>query len=129
MSVRVFWDDPEHTIICMAFTGEWTWEEVEAARQREHAMLRQVSHTVDILLDFTNASNAPDNPILSMRRMSSYRPENVGAIVLVGASTHVQTLTRIYRRLFAGDSVQFDTALTHDQARQLLRDYRKKARA
>ena len=119
MSVKVLWDNPEHTAVCFVFEQPWNWHELQAARTQQHQMLNSVDHTVHVIMDFTRSSILPRNPIARLKSVSENRPTNTGMIVLVGASAFIQTIAQLYRRLYGG-SLRFAAVSTRDEAHEVI---------
>lgn len=124
MGIKVVWDNPERTIICFVFEGQWTWTEMQAARRQQHQMLEQVPHVVDVIMDFTQGRLLPQNPIAQLRQLSSARPVNTGIVILVGANPLIQTVARMYGRLYSGEQLRFDAVHTREQARSVSANHR-----
>lgn len=124
MGVNVQWANPERTIIYFVFERQWSWDDMQDARAEQHAMLAEVPHLVDVIMDFTESSLLPRNPIAHLRGLSTGRPPNTGIVILVGANVLIQTVARMYGRLYSGEHLRFDAVPTREQARTLITVHR-----
>lgn len=98
MPISVEWANAEKTLIFRRIWDYWDHNDVHRMTDETRAMLSQVSHVVDVIVDCSAPSNAdPTHLISAIRRSEKMMPENLGVIILVKANTFVQTLLNINR--------------------------------
>jgi hypothetical protein len=121
MAIDVSWYDEAQTIIRYTFNGPWTWDELNAARETDHALRRTKNYQVDNILDMRRSPIIPQNPIVRFRSFASSVPENAGMTVIVGANTLVEALVNIFRRIYSAPPIQaICFAATLEEAEQRL---------
>ena len=90
------WASDEKCVLLRRFWDDWDHSDVHQAIDATLAMLNQVSHTVDVIGDFSSPQKAdPTRLISAIRRYEKEMPGNLGYVVLVKTDTFVQTLVKI----------------------------------
>lgn len=88
MPLQVYWIDADKTIIRCDSEGKWTWEEYHAALDQIAAMMRAVSHRVDMINVEGPGSTMPaGSPQPHFARAAKVLPSNVGLNITVVKST------------------------------------------
>src|SRR5215216_144560 len=94
--VTVSWDNEAKNIIRYDFQGRWTWEDFYAASAQAFAMTRSVIHRVDAISHFHHGAVLPPNALYHFRHAMINAPKNRGVNVIVGATSFVKTLIKIF---------------------------------
>lgn len=126
MAIDVFWDDDAQTTIRYKFGEEWALQDLLAATQADDALMDMVDHTVHLIFDMTDTKALPAGLVSSMRALETEISDQLGLIVLVGATTFFESLSNIFYNIFATGKkglAAFKTATTLDEARQLIAAY------
>ena len=117
------WDDPEQTILRVAYEGEWALEDYQASLDQGVSMTRSVDHRVDIIVQ-TLDDDSQTPPLWGLR---SWRyavinsPPNIGVTVVVPGSAGVRAFAFALSRLAGPHNYgRILTADTLDQARLLI---------
>jgi hypothetical protein len=93
MLVKVAWDNEEKTIIRYHFEKGWGWNDLYLGMQEAGKMLAEQHHTVDIIMDFKDASLIPQNALTHIQRaFKNPKPENAGLTVIIAPSRFFQAL-------------------------------------
>lgn len=64
MAVRIFWDNPEKTILRQVYEGVFSLEDYYAAINESAALTDGVDHPVDVIVEFEAAHSTPEAPYL-----------------------------------------------------------------
>ena len=101
MAIKVEWFNEEHTVLRWIFEEGWTWGDYTTTQDEVNVILEPLDYTVDIIGDLTNSPALPLNALTAYRSLVDRTAEHVGTIVLVGASTFVKTMIRVFKTFFA----------------------------
>jgi len=102
MNINVVWDDEAKTILRYVYEKNWNWTDFHTAAKQAYEMLDTVDHTVNVIMDFQNASLIPQGAITQVQRaFSTPRHRNIGTTVIVGAAarTFLQAIAGVGRKL------------------------------
>jgi hypothetical protein len=120
MPVQTEWDNDEHTIIRMTFTGRWQWDEVRAASKEAGLMVKTVDHMVHFIVDTGNANWLPPGYQSNVRQIVSQVHANPGIMVVVCSIPFIQQAFYIFTALNKGVRFRFRFVKTLEEARQFL---------
>jgi hypothetical protein len=120
MRIKVQWDNEQHTLVRWDFMGVWNWSDFLAAQNESNALIKSVSHTVDIIGDVSQIHRVPPGAIGQFRIYRRNDPDNTGRVVLVGANTYIRTIVEIFRGMFPNTGGNFTFADSLEEARSLL---------
>ena len=118
MSVLVAWDNQPQTVLRIDLAGQWGWKEYDAAIDQAYTMIREVAHTVDLIINLSESLAFP--PMQSQRhfqRMLNQKPENVGMIIAAGGDSFVSGLFASFLQTRLADSLAQARAMLHNQER------------
>lgn len=105
MLINVAWDNEEKTIIRYHFEKGWGWNDLYEGMQAASVMLASVTHTVDIIMDFKDASLIPQNALTHIQRaFKNAKPENAGLTVIVAPSRFFQALVDAAQKVMGKNS-------------------------
>jgi hypothetical protein len=103
MGIDIKWDNEEKTIILTTYSGEFTWDELEAMNRESEVMLDSVDHEVDILVNLKDLV-LPKNTLANFPKIAqapSLTHSRVGLLVLFGASHFAQTLLDLLGKVYS----------------------------
>lgn len=131
MGIVTEWDNSEKTIICHRFSGRWTSEELREAAEVAWDMIRRVDYRVDVILDVREGSRVPVRLLQQGRHIAVKRPPNAGAIIIVGASSLMQTMYAVSSKLYSylNSSLSLSFVDTLEEAKALIAAQQQKAPA
>lgn len=97
MAITVHWDNEDHTILRYAYQAEWTWADLEDARVNASAMLAEVSHPVDTIIDVRHSSFLPRDMVMHRQDNQPTLQESSSSrlMVIVGANALVQATAKV----------------------------------
>jgi hypothetical protein len=120
MPISVAWDDSTKIAIRFTFEGCWSWEEYHARANEVIALLDQMGHPVDIITDFRTLY-VPTGALAHLSVTNEFlRHDNAGVDVLVGASSFIQFIVSVFRRLYPTEGQRLLFSSTIEEARVLL---------
>ena len=120
MPITIAWDNTDHTIVRLTFTGHWGWDEFYAAHTSTYDLMDHQLHPVPILIDLQHNQAIPKNMLVHLRKLSLNAHPNAGSVVVVGANKIIQAITDIVQRVYGGTGWQFRMVPTLEAGRQLL---------
>lgn len=121
MSVHVEWDSEDKTAIVWSFLGRWTWGEVDDAGRNVAALLDQVNHTVDLILDVSHMSILPPDVITRVKSHYLEKPPKVARLILVGADANLRLFWDTFTELPYAAHYRAHYCETLAEARQFVR--------
>jgi|GEM_PF-6803497 len=89
MSIRVYWDNFEHTTIQLEVKGNWTWRAFGKQLKIAISMIQSVTHRVDVVLNVLGSNGAPTSLVEHINSVIPYLPSNCGTIMMVGKTRKV----------------------------------------
>jgi hypothetical protein len=102
MNITVDWLDNPRQIILFKVSGEWTWEEMDAARIILYQMLDSREYPIYVVYDYSEAGRLPANSFIRMRRTRLGTHASAAFTSIVGMSPvyrmMLETFLKIYSR-------------------------------
>lgn len=84
--IDVNWDEKDKSIIRMAITGDWTWEEYHDGTHQVSEMMNDVDYRVDVVMEMGEAGPLPMSAAsLHLKSGLERMPDNHGVTVIVEA--------------------------------------------
>ena len=123
MSVRVNWDDPEHTILLYTLGSTWTWDELYETVDVGVAMVTTVPHVVDVLVDFQNSS-LPPRAFAQFHRVANIPTPQTNHIVIGGGGTLFLSLFNLFKLVVGDAANKYSWVSDLDKARVTLAKHR-----
>jgi hypothetical protein len=120
MSVTIEWDNPQQTAIRWAFSGVWTWEEMNQVENTFRTLIDDAEQTVDIILDMTDSAFLPMKTVERLNEVISSVRHTRGIIFIVGANTMIQLMFRAYGGLSESLTYAYGFVDTIDEARDII---------
>lgn len=100
MPITVSWHDEMKTTILRQMEGSWTWEEFHTSQSTINAMLKEVPHTVDQIIDTRKSSSIPPSALTHFRSANKNVPANAGLRVVIGTNAFYQMMFKILGNVF-----------------------------
>ncbi|MEQ8677912.1 MAG: hypothetical protein RLP44_03560 [Aggregatilineales bacterium] len=116
MSVIVFWDNDEKTILRYHFSGRWTWDEYLESLQSGRKMMASVSHYVCILNDMHETLFLPPNFVTLAKNVIESRPDNTGLAIFYTSSQFFKAMYRVLENLLPEVPTNYLIATTEEDA-------------
>jgi hypothetical protein len=121
MPVQACWDDQQHTVVRLHFTGHWTWEELSEAGVNVAAMMQSCPVRVDAISDMLDTRYLPPRYVETMQMLFVQFPRfpHLRLLVLAGAHRSYASLFELARDS-ASPSLDVAYASNLDAARALI---------
>ncbi len=103
MTVRVDWDDPDHSILLYSLGCKWTWDELFEAADKGIAMTDTVSHKVCIIVDYQSGQGLPPGAIGQFNRIVRLMQPQIELVIIAGGGTLLLSLFNLFL-LIAGNN-------------------------
>lgn len=95
MSINVSWDNLKQTVIRWDFEQQWTWHDVESARQLTAIMTQSVDHNaVDVIWDLRRVLSLPTPLTFAVNVPDEFFDRTTGSIIITNANTHIYATVR-----------------------------------
>ncbi len=125
--IELDWDDSSKTTIRYTFFDPWTWDEYAATNTQRDMMLSEVSHVVDMILDFRQGKYIPTQAIHHIRRAMAWESPQRGMIAIVGIHSMLQALSSVLITLSPQAASKAPRpARDLEQARKIIAEARRK---
>jgi hypothetical protein len=128
MPVHIQWDNDDKTAIRYDYEGKWSWDELYDVSKKAVEMFHSVNHKVNVIHNLANSPNLPSGALSHAHRFSAQNPENWGISVVVGTSAFVSSLIQVFRKVYRQFGERYYTAMTLEQARQVLAQHQPSAK-
>ena len=100
MTIRVHWDNVQHTALhfdIMRFDG---WDEFVAARQTIGTLCATVDHAVDFVITMASDVAPPPGALHQFRNFQDHRPANLDLSIIVAPHLFVRTLANAFVHMY-----------------------------
>lgn len=124
MPIATRWED-DNRIVIWEFQGEWTWDEYYNQRGAVNDTIRDRGHIVHMIIDMTDSSLLPKNPLTHATSAMRKAPTNIGTTVYVGSNTILRTFfkmfSQVYGAVLPSKKLDMHMVATLDEAYVLIR--------
>jgi hypothetical protein len=123
MSVKVVWDDEQHTALRYDLEGRWTWDEFYAAFNEGKAMMEGSAHTVHFILnamDNLSKGYVPPGALSHVASLNRNAPPNAGITVAVGGNTLGKIFHGMIARIYPKIAKRYAFADSLEEARAMI---------
>ncbi len=103
MTVRVDWDDLDHSILLYTLSCKWTWDELYEAADKGIAMTKTVSHNICIIVDYQSSQGLPPGAFAQFNRITRLMTPQTELVIIAGGGTLLLSLLNIFF-LIAGNA-------------------------
>lgn len=93
MPIEVTWFNDSQSVVYIAVSDPWTWDDFFATSRQASALTQSVSHEVCFLADFTHSKQFPRG--LSLQRVRvvlDFKQSNSGVLVSFGVSPFMRVM-------------------------------------
>jgi hypothetical protein len=119
------WDNIAKTVIRITYPEKWTWEEFyELNTETIPAMLREVTHGVYLVADFSTTKFLPPNALTHGRSVMTHYPPNWNLLIVVTKSRFIQRLSEAFKHAYYRNlGTKVFTALNFEEAGAIIRKH------
>jgi len=98
MPIQVEWEDDEKRLIRWNFMGKWTASELRETIQKSNELIAAQDHTVNHIIDLSQAGSVPVNVINEARNAMRQMPENVEHVVMITQGGIIEMMSETLQR-------------------------------
>ncbi len=100
MPVTSAWYDDDKTILFIKYDGNWTLDDYYTNFELANNMIRGVNHPVVTILDFSTSGPLPLRFLTVGSHAERTGAENIIQIIVFGITSYMESIARIFQRLF-----------------------------
>ncbi|MFN8373789.1 MAG: hypothetical protein U0694_13055 [Anaerolineae bacterium] len=126
MPVNIQWDDEAQTRVLFEFSGKWTWDEYQKARQQGIRMTTDLPQIVNLIVDYSHCDMFPSNMLSHFGSSIEQNPKPFELAVIVTGSPFVKTLVNVITKVYTRKGVNFKVARTLEDARKIFAEHEAK---
>lgn len=123
MAVDVKWYDEKENILHYRLSGNWKWEEYEAANRKGRAMMRQKTHYIGILTDLREMNLTPHLMMTKVNQYIKTRPDNTGLGIFVTSSSFLYKVYDMITRIYPSYLTKYHLETDFNKAVQDMQDW------
>lgn len=126
MSVDLYWDNDEQTIILCEFSKGWTWEALFGALNKVKTITQSRSDTVGAIVDMSRGLGVPNGSLFSIetrdkaKQMLQVSADGKGPIAIVGANGVIKLVSKAFALVDKNALKDVYFVDSADEARQVL---------
>lgn len=126
MSVDLYWDNDEQTIILCEFSKGWTWEALFSALNKVKTITQSRSDTVGAIVDMSRGLGVPNGSLFSIetrdkaKQMLQMSADGKGPIAIVGANGAIKLVSKAFALVDKNALKDVYFVDSADEARQVL---------
>jgi len=120
--IVIRWDGPDHVVVRMIFTGEWQWQDLDAAYQTLTDLLDNADHILDLLVIY-DTNRVPSNPVGHFSELANapfFTHPMSGFVVVVGGTYFLHSLIDLLRGTYTEAASHLYRVMTTDEAYTVL---------
>lgn len=123
MSIELYWDDDEQTVMLCEFNGRWTWDELHAMLLKVKRVSQERQQVFGAILDVRNGMQIPGGNLLSRQTLDNFQKlmrlgsDGKGPVVVLGMGGMVKSVFDAIRRVDARSMQDVYFASDEDEAR------------
>jgi hypothetical protein len=120
MSIHLYWEDNEHSLLRYDFVGKWTWGDFYPALAQGLKMEMLSVNRVDVLMDMRQSGSIGDGALAHIRKIADRQPPNVGLMVVITPSKFLTALFQAAIRSYPDVALYVRLAATESEARAII---------
>jgi hypothetical protein len=128
MSIELFWDDEEQTVMLVEFNGQWTWEELQKVLAASRRLSEERGRILGAIIDVRNRSFVPGGTIFSREALKQFgqiremASGGRGPVVILGMNGLIKTILDTVKSLDKNTAKDVHFADTMPEAQQIIYD-------
>lgn len=125
-SIDIRWYDEGQNVVVQEYRAEWRWEQLTHAMRTSFALMSHQDKPTALIVDMDHPDSMRRAEVGSFAQFQEIRkmaPPNLHLIIVVGVSTLMQSLARVYILAINSMKVRVEFVETLAHADQLLADF------
>jgi hypothetical protein len=99
MPVQISWFNDEKTVVVYKFLGKWTWTDYHNAIREAYELVKDLSYTVNMVLDFEQSTVLPSNALSNFGASAKTPPRDFDFCVIVTSSRFIEAIVSMFRKV------------------------------
>jgi hypothetical protein len=129
MPVKLNWEDAEKRTLIAVYEGAWTWDDYYNTTTRIIELMKSVSQSVDLIVDYRQSAGYPTGNVISHVRAGAKllrQVSNYGNFAMITTNSFVRIISTMYRKLRLQEGRRDQTFMVGDleEAKKVLREAR-----
>ncbi|MDZ4671991.1 MAG: hypothetical protein SH821_14055 [Phototrophicales bacterium] len=126
MSVDLYWDNDEQTVLLCEFSKGWTWEALFGVLNKIKSITENRADTVGAIVDMSKGLGVPNGSLFSTetrdkaKQMLQMSANGKGPIAIVGANGAIKLVSKAFALLDKNALKDVYFVDTTDEARHIL---------
>jgi len=96
MTVRVQWDDPDHTILLYTLDCTWTWDEMFEAADKGVEMTADISYPIYVIVNYKSMHGMPPKAFAQFKRITQFMNAKIELVIIAGGGTLLLSLLNLF---------------------------------
>lgn len=99
MSIDLFWDNPQQTVLLAEFNGKWSWDELQTMLNGIKRLSRERQMTFGAILDLRHGMHLPGGTIFNREGLQRFQQmvamsdgDQQGPVVILGMNSVVKMI-------------------------------------
>src|SRR5688572_1836530 len=126
MSIDLFWDDEEETVMLCEFNGQWSWEELHQVLAATRRLSEERGRILGAIVDVRNRQFIPGGTIFSREALQQFgqirqmASGGKGPVVILGMNRVVKTVLDTVKNLDKNAAKDVHFADTMPEAQRII---------
>ncbi len=122
MPISISWYGDSQRMIQARFMGQWDVSDFIMVLENSASMMRQVSHPVHVIYDFSTSTATPRDLLAGFHFANRILPSNQGVVVYVNANSVIKAFVLMAKRTGLPAAKYIYNADTREDAYRLIID-------
>ncbi len=98
MSIELYWDNDDQSVLLCEFEGQWTWDEMFATLNTVRKITAKAEHEIAAIIDLRHGVHLPGGTLFTADNLDKAKQivrmgdEGTGPLYIVGANAAVRTI-------------------------------------
>ena len=124
MVIELVWEDTDRTILRHIYQDAWSVDDFLKAVNESRALLLEVSHPVDLIIDMCEAAGPPPQIMSAYQYADRMVPPNQRLIVMVNPNEYMKAFNNIVGKIAPRASENRYLVKSLSEAHDLISEYR-----
>jgi hypothetical protein len=121
--MKIFWKNPEKTILVREFSETWTWDEFRENVETTRRMFREVEHDIFFIIDARKIRQIPSGALAYFNEANRNVPRHVVMRLYVTHSPYVAKLMTLLTRAVPQNFENFYILNSMEKAEAKIAEY------
>jgi hypothetical protein len=123
--MKVFWNNPEKTILIREYPESWTWDEFRENVETTRQMFKEVQHDIFFIIDARNIRHLPEGALSYINEAHRNTPRHVVMRFFVTNNKYVERIASMLVRAVPQNFENFYIVNSMEKAEAKIAEYQK----